>query len=107
METRTFVHCVLPTLVAAGILLAVGCLRGVTPAEISEACKIKKAGDIVRVNGRNVTCQTPAPEVAEACKNKKHGDIVRIGSGSGKDVKCPPACCYTNGCIYPENRQCL
>ncbi len=77
----------------------------VPPAKVAKACKNKKAGDIVKVDGKDATCQTPAPEVAKACKNKKPGDTVRIGSG--KDVQCPPACCYINGCIYPQNRECL
>lgn len=24
-----------------------------------------------------------------------------------QQVECPPACCYINGCIHPENRKCL
>lgn len=105
METRTFARSVLPVLAVAGILLAAGCLKGVTPADVSKACENKKAGDIVRVNGKSVMCQTPAPEIAEVCKNKKPGDTARVGSG--KDVTCPPACCYINGCNYPVNRRCF
>lgn len=77
----------------------------VETAKIDKACKNKKAGDTVKVDGKDVTCQTPAPEVAKACKNKKAGDTVKIGGG--KNVQCPPACCYINGCIYPQNRECL
>ena len=53
---------------------------------------------------RKEVSQIPPAEVAKACKNKKPGDTVKVG---GKAKMCPPACCYTNGCIYPQNRDCL
>ena len=115
MKTRAFARFALPLLLAAGILIPAGSAfpqkeerKGVTPAEVAKACKNKKAGDTVKVGGKDVTCQNPAPEVANACKNKKPGERVKVRRGKEvKEVACPPACCYENGCIYPQNRDCL
>ncbi len=112
METRAFARYALPLLLAAGILITAGSVfaqkeerKALPRTEVAKACENKKPGDTVKVDGKDVTCQTPTPEVAKACKNKKPGDTVKVGKG--KDVTCPPACCYINGCIYPQNRDCL
>jgi hypothetical protein len=114
MEIRAFARYALPLLLAAALLITAGSVfaqeeerKGGTPAEITKACKNKKPGKTVKVRGKYVTCQTPTPEVANACKNKNPGDIVRVGKGEGKQKACPPACCYINGCMHPQNRDCL
>ena len=105
--------------------------KGVTPAQVTKACKDKKPGDTVKLGGQDITCQTPTPQVAKACQNKKPGAIVRVAKDATcqtpevakacqnkkpgvtvtmaqtKQVACPPACCYINGCIHPQNRDCL
>jgi hypothetical protein len=76
-----------------------------TLAEITKACTGKKPGDTVTVRGKDVACQTPAPEVAGLCGNRAPGENVRLATG--QQVTCPPACCYINGCYHPINRECL
>jgi|CXWL01.1.fsa_nt_gi hypothetical protein len=111
METKAFAGSAVPALFAAAILL--GACSGLsheegkvaTLAEITKACTGKKPGDKVTVGGKDVVCQTPTHEVAEACMNRTPGENVRIGGG--QEQTCPPACCYINGCNYPQNRKCF